>query len=179
MHLQRALDYCLFGLDPSLYKVYLGQLLVHTVDVNQHLAVLQMILGRLMAANLRLDVKRSIFLCSSITFLDMGVSKAGIAIRPEKIERIKHFPQPTTRNELQTFLCLASQYRRYVNDYPDLAQPLVKMENRSEFHINFTEKERWAFETLKMCFLNANPIPLRPVRLNANYANHPVICCSH
>lgn len=175
VHLQRAVDYCLGTLDHSQFSVYLGQILVHTTDPTQHLHMLTAILNKLVTCNLRFDVNSSIFMCSSLTFLGMELSKAGVAIGAEKLQRIMQFPPPANKTELQSFLGLIGQYRRYVNDYDDLVQPLLRLVNRNEFYINnLNAKERWAFNELKSRYQNAKPIPLRNRQVNpqVNYPNN-------
>ena len=168
-HLQRAVEHCLEDLDSSLYKVYMGQILICTLDVHQHLSVLQAILSRLVSANLLLDAAQCIFLCSSIIYLGMELSRDGVAIRTEKIKRIANFPEPSNRKEMQTFLGLVDQYRRYVPDYSQLVQPLIQLANQGEY---LSDDDRHAFEALKMSFQNADPIPLQP-----NPMDKPVFYC--
>lgn len=173
VHLQRAVDYCLVGLDPNQYKVYLGQILVHTADVNQHLNLLAVILNRLVSCNLRLDLNQCIFMCSSLSFLGMELSKAGLLIGAEKVERIAQFPQPNNRTELQSFLGLVGQYRRYVDDYDSLVKPLIGLVSRNELYCNLNAKERWSFSELKSRFQDAKPIPLKNPHLNNAQLNNP------
>jgi hypothetical protein len=78
------------------------------------------------------------------------ISADGIAPDPSKVEAIKNYPQPRTVRELQSFLGLASYYRRFIKDFTSIAHPLIiQAEGQPQTLINWGQDEISSFETLK------------------------------
>jgi hypothetical protein len=55
------------------------------------------------------------------------ISANGITPDPEKIEILKNFKRPTSVVEIQSFLGLASYYRRFIKYFADIAHPLKEL----------------------------------------------------
>ncbi|KAJ8396456.1 hypothetical protein AAFF_G00017620 [Aldrovandia affinis] len=61
---------------------------------------------------------------SSLAFLGHVLSAGGVATDPAKITAVRDWPPPTNISDLQSFLDLASYYRRYVRNFAIIARPL-------------------------------------------------------
>jgi len=66
------------------------------------------------------------FLCRSVHYLGHIISGDGVAPDPAKVEALKNFIRPRTVVELQSFLGLASYYRRFIKDFSTIAHPLLQ-----------------------------------------------------
>jgi hypothetical protein len=64
------------------------------------------------------------FLCKTVHYLGHVISAEGVAPDPAKIESIVNFLRPNIVVELQSFLGLASYYRRFIKDLSSIAHPL-------------------------------------------------------
>lgn len=60
-------------------------------------------------------------------YLVHQVGGEGIATDPAKIEAIRKWPTPTSLEDVQTFLVLASYYRKLVKNLSTIASPLTRL----------------------------------------------------
>jgi hypothetical protein len=92
------------------------------------------------------------FLCKTVHYLGHVISDEGVSPDPSKIESILKFARPRTEVELQSFLGLASYYRRFIRDFSTIAYPLLqqtKGKPKPKDVINWGNEEINAFETLR------------------------------
>lgn len=88
------------------------------------------------------------------------VSQDGIRIDCTKIEKVKFFPFPKTRRQLQAFLGQAGYYRRFIKGYATQAYHLTKFFKHGSKIIE-EEKAIDVFEKLKDIISNV-PILTTP-----------------
>ncbi len=55
-----------------------------------------------------------------------SITQDGIAPHPQKIQKIKDYPIPTTADEVRSFLGLAGYYRRFIPDFGKVAKSLTQ-----------------------------------------------------
>jgi hypothetical protein len=53
------------------------------------------------------------------------VGKDGVRVDPKRIEPMQYWPHPKTLKSLRGFLGLTGYYRKFVNNYENIAAPLV------------------------------------------------------
>jgi len=70
---------------------------------------------------------------------------------PKKIESMQDWPRPKTLNSLCGFLGVTGYYRKFVQDYPNIAAPLTSLLKKNSF--TWTSTAEHAFQALKdvMC----------------------------
>ena len=107
--------------------VYLDDILVFGSTFEEHFQNLKEVLQRMQAAGLLLKKKKCFFGLSSLVFLGFIVSKDGISSDPEKVRKLKDFPEPRNTTELKAFLGLGSYYRRFIKNFAILASPLHEL----------------------------------------------------
>ncbi|KZS10124.1 Uncharacterized protein APZ42_025482 [Daphnia magna] len=112
-------------------------------------------------------------MCESMQHLGHVISASGIAPDPEKNTLLKNYKRPTTIVEIQSFLGLASYYRRFIKNFADIAHPLIELTKKKKDRDNHNKKvkkivreqeagdatftwgeaEQKAFETLRECLI--------------------------
>jgi hypothetical protein len=60
------------------------------------------------------------------------VGKDGIAVDPDKVSLIVHFPRPTMVKQVRSYLGLCSYYRRAIKSFAKIASPLTKILKKLE-----------------------------------------------
>jgi len=129
-------------------KVYLDDCNIYSKTFEQHLKDLEEVFIRLRNAGLKLKPTKCHFCHQEIKFLGHIVGVNGIKVDPDKIEKVKNFPQPKNLRELRGFVGLASYYRKFIKDFSNIVRPLTKLFKKSEEYI-WTEKQGKAFDILK------------------------------
>ncbi|XP_076909664.1 uncharacterized protein LOC143567019 [Bidens hawaiensis] len=82
------------------------------------------------------------------------VNTKGIHVDPAKVESIKDWPTPRTPNEIRQFLGLAGYYRRFIEGFSKIAQPLTALTQKGIMY-NWGEEQEAAFQTLKQKLCSA------------------------
>ena len=72
------------------------------------------------------------FWLRSISFLGHVVSENGIEVDPKKTETVANWPRPTSVSEIRSFLGLAGYYRRFVQDFSEIAAPLTRLTKKNQ-----------------------------------------------
>ncbi|GJS88685.1 putative reverse transcriptase domain-containing protein [Tanacetum coccineum] len=72
----------------------------------------------------------------------------GIHVDPAKIEAVKNWASPTTPTEIRQFLGLAGYYRRFIEGFSKIANPLTELTQKNKKYI-WGEDQESAFQLLK------------------------------
>ena len=106
---------------------YLDDILVYSRSFEDHMATLCRVFQRFREVSLKLSPEKCNWCQRETAFLGVLVSEDSIAIHPDKIQKVKHFPTPRSPKEVRAFLGLASYYRRYIPDFAKIAFPLTQL----------------------------------------------------
>ena len=168
---QRLMNYVLRSVIGKICLVYLDDIIVFAKTKEEHLINLECIFNLLKEADLKLGLSKCKFMCESVQYLGHVISAKGITPDPEKIEQLKNYKCPTTIVEIQSFLGLASYYRRFIRNFADIAHPLIeltkkkkdksnkkvkktiKMGEEENYSWKWGVEEQKAFETLRECLI--------------------------
>ena len=154
--------------------VYLDDILIYSDNAEDHLKHLRIIFNILRKAKLKLKGKKCQFFLKEVTFLGHVITQEGIKPDPGKIEKIMNFKTPTTVKQTQSFLGLASYYRRFVENFSKIAHPLIELtKKKNEKDFNWGEDQQKAFEILQRRLTNP-PILSYPNWENFSYLLMPV-----
>ncbi|XP_057187744.1 retrovirus-related Pol polyprotein from transposon 412 [Triplophysa rosa] len=107
--------------------VYLDDLIVFGVTLEEHEARLLKVVDRLKDEGLKLSLDKCQFCQLSVTYVGHIVSQAGVSTDPEKTEAVTTWPRPNTVAALRSFLGFCGYYRRFVRDYSKVAYPLNQL----------------------------------------------------
>jgi len=83
-----------------------------------------------------------------VAYLGHMVSKHGIATDPDKTQRVSNWPTPTTIQEMQQFLGLASYDRRFIKNFSTIAKQLHRLTEKGHL-FNWTTECANSFAELK------------------------------
>ena len=88
------------------------------------------------------------------------MSKDGISVDPMKVNKVQAWPIPKTLQAVRQFLGFCSYYRRFMQNFAQIAKPLHKLtEQNAKF--KWTNECQKAFEQLRNC-LSTTPILAYP-----------------
>ncbi len=152
---QRLMNHVLRKVIGKICLVYLDDIIVFSKTAEGHLENLRIIFDLLEKANLKLKLSKCRFLEKLVNYLGHVISAQGIAPDPAKIESIATYKKPETVVGLQSFLGLASYYRRFIKSFSTIAHPLlVQSKGKPSDKISWGEEEDKAFETIRKCLIS-------------------------
>ena len=79
---------------------------------------------------------------------------------PVKLQAVKSWPRPKTVKEIQKFLGFCNFYRRFVQNYSNVARPLFELTQKTQ-PWEWTSRQETAFTTLQR-LLTSSPVLLLP-----------------
>ncbi len=153
---QRAMQFVLAGLQNKNCLVYIDDILIFSPTFEQHLNDIAEVLTKLKEHNLKLKPKKCSFGRKQLAYLGHLISKEGVRPDPAKIEAVQKLSAPDNLESLQTFLGLASYYRKFVPDFASIAEPLNKL-LRKGFRYCWSPLCQEAFQKLKL-LLTESPV---------------------
>src|SRR5271170_3262103 len=147
---QRLMDRLFYNIKNKYILVYLDDINIFSTTFEEHLKHLKEILERFRQANLKLNMEKCHF-CKELTFLGHTISAEGILPDPTKVDKVKNFAVPTNLTELRGFIGLASYYRRFIQDFSTIVEPMNHLLRKNTSYI-WNEDCQKAFNTLKEKF---------------------------
>jgi transposase InsO family protein len=149
---QRLMDIVLAGLKWQCCLVYIDDVVIYSSTFEQHLIDLKKVFQALRSANLTLKASKCHFCRREMRYLGHIITQQGIKPDPDLIKSVINFPQPKRVKDVQSFLGLTGYYRRFIQNYAKIAEPLLKQLRHSQktnHHLQWTQECTAAFEILK------------------------------
>ena len=146
---QRFMECALAGLTPSESLIYLDDIVVFSATFEDHLQHLRHIFIRLQKAAFQLKPSKCHFCLPEVKYLGHIVSGKGIRPDPMKVQAVKEYPVPHNVRDLRTFLGLANYFRKFVEGYAKIADPLHHLTRKTATGFHWTAFCEEAFQTLK------------------------------
>ncbi|KAJ0603514.1 putative nucleotidyltransferase, Ribonuclease H [Helianthus annuus] len=128
--------------------VFIDDILIYSRTEAEHEQHLRTILELLKKEQLYAKFSKCEFWIREVQFLGHVVNENGIHVGPTKIEAIKSWNTPRTPTEVRQFLGLAGYYRRFIENFSKIAQPLTSLTQKDR-KFDWGEKQEMAFQTLK------------------------------
>jgi hypothetical protein len=129
--------------------VYLDDVIIHTKGPFElHIDQINQVFQALRNAQLSIKLKKCHFCQPSLAFLGHTVGQGGLQPDPEKIRKIKEFPEPKTLTQLRAALGLFGYYRKFIKDFARHAKPLTMLLKKDQ-PFNWEEKQQYPFDRLK------------------------------
>lgn len=145
---QRTMNTILGSARFSKATAYMDDILIFGKDPLECLNHFEEILQLLKNANLTLNLSKCDFLRDKIDYLGYEIGAAGVRPGEKKISSVMHFPRPESVHNVRQFLGLASYFRKFVQDFAQVAFPLSKLLKKGVAW-EWSEKQEAAFENLK------------------------------
>lgn len=123
---QRVMDNVLRDLQNVVCLVYLDDIIVFSVSLQEHIINLEKVFKRLRESNFKIQMDKSEFLKLETAYLGHVISKDGIKPNPDKIAAIQKFPLPKTATEIKRFLGLLGYYRKFIPDFARITKPMTQ-----------------------------------------------------
>lgn len=142
---------------------YIDDIAIFSDTWDDHLKHIEIILGKLAKAKLKIKPAKCQFAQSSVKYLGHVVGGGVRTPAEAKIKAVLDFPIPTTKTEIRKILGTIGYYSRYLKDYATIVEPLtnaLKGKNRKE-KIEWTVEMGKAFELVKRK-LTESPILYAP-----------------
>lgn len=87
-------------------------------------------------------------MCTEVRYLGHLITAVGIQADPEKIAAIINIPSPRNQKQVQSFLQTCSWYRKFIENFSEIAKPLSSLTIRESIWKWGTEEET-SFQKLK------------------------------
>ncbi|KAJ6846282.1 uncharacterized protein M6B38_279565 [Iris pallida] len=139
--------------------VFIDDILIYSKNEEEHEKHLRIVLQTLREEQLYAKLNKCEFWLDQIPFLGHIISGEDISVDPKKVEAVKPWPTPKSVAEIRSFLGLAGYYRRFVEIFSRIAEPLTRL-TRKEEKFNWTEKCQRAFDELKKRLISAPVLAL-------------------
>lgn len=141
--------------------VYMDDIIVFSNGLEEHIKYLKSVFNKLSEARLKVQLDKCEFLRKEVEFLGHVVNENGVSPNKKKVEAIINLPLPTTEKGIKQFLGMTGYYRRFIENYAQIAKPLtmcLKKDNK----ININDScYLSSFQNLKNKLMNA-PILIYP-----------------
>ena len=108
-------------------QAYLDDILIYSKSRSEHRKHVRLVLDKLTAAGLQVDIEKCEFDVEETAFLGVIVSGEGLRMDPKKIEAILHWQTPTNLKQVQAFIGFANFYRRFIEGFSKTVAPLVRL----------------------------------------------------
>ena len=146
---QRLMECVLAGLTSSECLIYLDDIIVFGKSFKEHLDRLEAVFQCLKKAGLKLKPSKCHFARKEVQYLGHIVAADGVKPNPSKTEAVSSYPVPRNVHELRQFLGLTNYYRRFVEGYSKIAEPLHQLTRKTSKGYQWTTSCQEAFEELK------------------------------
>lgn len=120
---QRMMDVVLRDIAWRFCMVYIDDVIIYSASWSDHVDHISHVLRRIRDAGLTVGLKKCHFGGREVAFLGYVVSANGIKPDPAKVAAIRAFKVPATLTDLRSFLGLASQFRKFIRSFGDMARP--------------------------------------------------------
>ena len=128
--------------------MYLDDILAHRTSFTEALKALRALLERMVGAGLKLHPEKCPFMRREVTFLGHRVGGRGISTEADKMEAVNSWRTTTSKQQVKSFLGLASYYRMFVSVFSAIADPLTGLLGKDR-EFCWTAECQQAFSSLK------------------------------
>ncbi|CAF1253603.1 unnamed protein product [Rotaria sordida] len=149
---QRLMDIVLAGLKWQCCLVYIDDVIVYSPTFEQHIEDLKRVFEALRSANLTLKTSKCHFCRRETKYLGHIITSDGVKPDPDLVKSVVDFPRPQTIRDVQSYLGLTGYYRRFIQNYARIAEPLIKQLRftvTGNHHLRWSNECTEAFNTLK------------------------------
>nr|GEW26624.1 putative reverse transcriptase domain-containing protein [Tanacetum cinerariifolium] len=129
-------------------EMFIDDILIYSCNEEEHASHLRIILELLRNNKLYAKFSKCEFWIHIVQFLGHIIDSQGLHVDPAKIEAVKNWETPTTPTEVRQFLRHTGYYRRFIEGFSKIANPLTKLTQKHKKYI-WKEDQESAFQLLK------------------------------
>ena len=145
--------------------VYIDDILVYSDTMEEHMEHLRDVLRTVNDAGLKLNPNKCHFAQSEVKYLGHLIGREGIRVDPRKVDAIRNFPKPETKQQMQRFLGILNYLRRFCVNLAkctDLLFGLLVGLSGPGAPLKWTEEASVAFEEVRV-MVSSTPVLQMPV----------------
>ena len=131
---------------PSLCCI--DDLLIFSVTLQEHLDHLRQVIHRLREVGLKVNLGKCQFIRSEVEYLGHVITPEGLRPNSKLVEAVRDYSPPKNAQELRRFLGLTLYYRRFVNHFAKVAEPLHRLTCKNAA-FEWSQECQVAFDELK------------------------------
>ncbi|GBG63926.1 hypothetical protein CBR_g39930 [Chara braunii] len=153
--------------------VYLGDILVYSRTLEDHLEHLRHVLETLRCAKYKANRDKCEFVRQELEYLGHFVTPEGISPLSDKIQAIQEWSEPPNVMDVSSFLCLAGYYQRFIKSYSKIADNLTKLQCEDRL-FDFGDDARASFLALKSAEVLCIYDPLLPMGVATDASDYGI-----
>ena len=111
---------------------YLDDIIIFNDSLQAHLSRLGEVLEQHRVAGIKVKASKTELFVEEITFLGHRLSKEGLAMVPEYVQRIVNWPSPTTTKQLTSLIGMLTYYSSFIDGFSELNGTLKCPKKREE-----------------------------------------------
>lgn len=143
---QKIMEQILSGCDGSCN--FIDDILVYGSSKQEHDVRLQQVQKRLRGFDVTLNEKKCIYGIQEVDFLGHRLSAKGVRPSIDKVNTVKGFREPTTAEEVRSFLGLVNFVGKFIPNLASIDYPLRQLTRKEETFV-WGKEQKAAFEELK------------------------------
>ena len=124
--------------------VFVDEILIYSQLEWEHEYHLRIVLQLLRDLQLYAKFSKCEFWLTEVRFLGHVVSASGMSVDLEKVEAVMSWERPKSVFEIHSFLGLAGYYRRFIEDFSQIAAPMIRL-TRKEVKFDWDDRCEEAF----------------------------------
>ena len=136
----------------------LDDVIIATETLEEHVKWLKHILGRIKEAGLTINLGKSVFGKTEVKYPGVLMIQDGSGTDPEKIRPNMEYAAPRNLRQLRRFLGMASWYRKFLQDFATLTDPLTGLTTKGRKY-EWGKAQETALQTTKALIAS---VPSRP-----------------
>ncbi|KDN34722.1 hypothetical protein RSAG8_12196, partial [Rhizoctonia solani AG-8 WAC10335] len=140
--------------------VYLDDILIFSKDENEHEQHVREVLSRIRKASCLLNLEKCEFKVSEVHYLGVIANGEGVHVDPDKVTKAVDWATPKSVKGVQEFLGFINFYRRFMDNFNNVALPLYKLLKKDVQWV-WGDNEEKSFNALKKALVES-PILIQP-----------------
>jgi hypothetical protein len=151
----------------GMVAVYLDDILINTKTIKEHCKITCEVLCRLEENDLYLRLAKCKFECTKVEYLGMLIRENHVSMDPAKVQAVTDWPTPWNLKDIKGFLGFANFYRRFIEGFAHIAQPLNDL-TKKDVPWSWGQLQQEAFTKLKARFTSSPVLCSKGFRPNNN-----------
>jgi len=111
--------------------IYMDDLMVHSVNLEEHISRVQLVLQRLREHKLGVKLEKCIFCTPQAEYLGLIVGEGQISKDPVKLAAINKWRSPTSVSAVCSFMGFCNFYQKFIPDFSNIVQSLISLTKKN------------------------------------------------